>query len=75
MLTYTIYFTVSLVLLVIFLGALFMFQVSPAQADDPQAEMVWVLTETQVNPYDGQLEFYGGGASPGWFGERVPDDN
>jgi len=55
--------------LFVFLSSLFVFQVHPTQAEDPHTEMVWVLTETQVNPYDGQLEFYGGGATPGFFGE------
>ncbi len=59
----------SIALLVVFFCSLFVFQVSPTKAEDPHADMVWVLTETQVNPYDGQLEFYGGGATPGWFGE------
>jgi hypothetical protein len=59
----------SIVFLIVFLGPLFFIQAIPTKAEDPQAEMVWVLTETRVNPYDGQLEFYGGGATPGWFGE------
>ena len=58
----------SIALLVVFFCFLFVFQVSPTKADDPP-ETVWVLTETQANPYDGQLEFFGGGTTPGWFEE------
>jgi len=59
----------SIVFLVVLLSSLFIFQAYPTKAENPHTEMVWVLTETQVNPYDGGLEFYGGGATPGWFGE------
>ena len=57
----------SIALLFVFLSFLLVFQVQSTKAEDPHTEMVWVLTETQVNPYDGQLEFYGGRG--GWFGE------
>jgi len=58
-------------LFIVLLCPIFFVQVTSAKADDPPGEMVWVLveTETRVNPNDGQLEFYGGGATPGWFEE------
>ncbi len=59
----------SIVFLVVFLCSSFVFQIYPTKAEDPHTETVWVLTETLVNPNGGQLEFYGGGATPGWFGE------
>ena len=58
----------SIAFLVVFFCSLFVFHISPTKAED-LPETVWVLTETQVNPFDGQLEFYGGGATLGWFGE------
>lgn len=35
---------------------------------DPK-EKCWKLMDTQVNPNDVPLEYYGGGATPGWFVE------
>ena len=54
---------------VVFLCSLFVVQAHPTKAEEPQAEMVWVLTETLVNPDDGREEFIGGGAQPDWFSE------
>ena len=34
------------------------------------SDAVWVLTETLVNPENVQTEYYGGGATPGYFGEE-----
>lgn len=56
-------------LFVVFFSSLFVFQVSPTKAEEPQAEMVWVLTETLVNPFEAKKNFIGGGAQPDWFSE------
>jgi hypothetical protein len=34
-----------------------------------ESSAAWVLTETLINPANAQTEFYGGGATPGWFTE------
>jgi hypothetical protein len=59
----------SIVLLVAFLGSLLNLPVCPVKTAESSGPMVWVLTETLVNPNDEQMEFYGGGATPGWFTE------
>jgi hypothetical protein len=38
------------------------------RASEP-ADGAWVLTQTLVNPDNAQTEYYGGGATPGWFTE------
>ena len=58
----------ALALLVFLLSSLLALGPSAVRADDP-AGGVWVLTETLVNPNNAQTEFYGGGATPGYFTE------
>ncbi len=43
-------------------------QVSTLRAQE-DSEYVWILVETLINPDNAQTEFYGGGATPGYFGE------
>ena len=57
----------SIVLLVAFLSSLLVLPVYPVKTAESSGPTVWVLTETLVNPNDEQLEFYGGGATPGYY--------
>ena len=50
------------------LSLLLVLQPSAVRAAE-SADEVWVLTETLVNPLNAQTEYYGGGATPGWFTE------
>jgi hypothetical protein len=58
----------SLVLVVLVLTPLLGFGVSASQTDVP-SDNVWVLTETLVNPDDVPTEYYGGGTTPGYYGD------
>lgn len=52
------------------LGCLFfLLQASTGSAEETAPQWVWVLAETQVNPNNEPLEFYGGGKTPGFFSE------
>jgi hypothetical protein len=57
----------SIVLLVAFLSSLLNLPFCPVKTAESSGPMVWVLTETLVNPNDEQREFYGGGATPGYY--------
>ena len=59
----------SILFLVVFLSSLLILPVYPVKTAESSGPMVWVLTETLVNPNDEQLEFHGGGTTPGYFGE------
>jgi len=55
-------------IVVVILSLLQAGQVSTLRAQE-DSEYVWVLAETLINPDNAQTEFYGGGATPNWFGE------
>jgi hypothetical protein len=60
--------TTACALVVVILSLLQTDQVSTLRAQE-DAEYVWVLAETLINPDNAQTEFYGGGATPYWFSE------
>ena len=55
-------------LVVVILSLLLNGQVSTLRAQEG-SEYVWILVETLINPNNAQTEFYGGVASPVYFGE------
>jgi hypothetical protein len=59
---------IVLALLPVLICALAVPSIGAVQAEDPPPAL-WVLTETLVNPHNAPTEFYGGGATPGWFEE------